>query len=59
MKTAVLYEMDRLQASITQIDACIDREQGETLYRLQNSMNRRIYCQRVRSMGELFSGFEV
>jgi hypothetical protein len=32
---------------------------NSVLYRLQNSMNRRIYCQRIRSMGELFSGFEV
>ena len=29
------------------------------LYRLQNSMNRRICYRRMRSMGELFSGFEV
>jgi hypothetical protein len=28
-------------------------------YRLQNSMNRRIYYRRMRSTGELFSGFEV
>jgi NAD(P)-dependent dehydrogenase (short-subunit alcohol dehydrogenase family) len=28
-------------------------------YRLQNSMNRRIYFRRMRSMVELFSGFEV
>ena len=28
-------------------------------YRLQNSMNRHIYYRRMRSMGELFSEFEV
>jgi hypothetical protein len=37
----------------------IDCTVRNLLYRLQNSMNRRIYCQRIRSMGELFSGFEV
>lgn len=31
----------------------------DLLYRLQNSMNRRIYYGRMRSLGELFSGFEV
>jgi len=30
-----------------------------TSYRLQNSMNRRIYYRRMRSTGELFSEFEV
>jgi hypothetical protein len=34
-------------------------DEYESLYRLQNSMNRRIYWPRMRSMGELFSGFEV
>ena len=29
------------------------------LYRLQNSMNWHIYYRRMRSMGELFSEFEV
>ena len=30
-----------------------------SLYRLQNSMNWHIYYRRMRSMGELFSEFEV